>query len=301
MQRLSDPYRLLGVGRDATAVEIKAAHRRLAKRLHPDRAQGDPDAFLAVQDAYELLSDPLRRREWDRRHAPGPVPAGESPRAARDAREGRGARDAGDARGAREGRDPERPGRPASPRAGATRPAPARPATGSAAGAGASGEAREGPGRQPRTARPPGPSAAPDPDPFSRSSGAAWSSASRAFFRRASADMPSGAANPNTPRWTTPLGATPPPRYASSRAPASASSGDTARTPAGAPQRPADASSQASPPSPLDPAASDVRGAVPPTTADPAWPTLIQRAETGLLAALPLVAFGALAAFDQFG
>lgn len=293
MQRLSDPYRLLGVGRDATAVEIKAAHRRLAKRLHPDRAQGDPDAFLAVQDAYELLSDPLRRREWDRRHAPGPVPAGQSPPTARDAR----------------ARAPERPSRPAQPRAGAARPASARPATEAAAGSGASGETREGPGRRARTARPPDPSAAPDPDPFSRSSGAAWSSASRAFFRRTSADMPSGAANPNTPRWTTPLGATPPPRYAHTNAQPGASAGDTSRPPADAPQGPPGSSDaqaprgSASAPVPNAPRspASDGQEAVPPTAADPAWPMLIQRAETGLLAALPLVAIAALAAFDVSG
>ena len=57
--------------------QVKAAHRRLAKRFHPDAPDGDTDRFLAVQEAYSLLSDPLRRREWDARHAPGPVRAGE--------------------------------------------------------------------------------------------------------------------------------------------------------------------------------------------------------------------------------
>src|SRR3972149_2637501 len=74
MQRIPDPYRVLGVGRDATTAEIKAAHRRLAKRFHPDTAAADEPVFLAVQGAYELLKDPLRRAEWDRQHAPGPLP-----------------------------------------------------------------------------------------------------------------------------------------------------------------------------------------------------------------------------------
>ena len=75
MQRVPDPYRVLGVGRDATTAEVKAAHRRLAKRYHPDAPHADAARFLAVQDAYELLRDPLRRRDWDRDHAPGPVRA----------------------------------------------------------------------------------------------------------------------------------------------------------------------------------------------------------------------------------
>ncbi|MGH2406587.1 MAG: J domain-containing protein, partial [Candidatus Limnocylindrales bacterium] len=200
MQRISDPYHVLGVGRDATSAEVKAAHRRLAKRLHPDGPQADPNAFLSVQDAYELLSDPLRRTEWDRTHAPGPVRAGESPRSG-----GRATR----------ARATERPSRPAA--GPASRP-PVHRDTDHAARAGATtpGAASAdsaGPRPRPHTARPLDAAAGPDPDPFSRSSGAAWSSASRAFFRRASADMPSGAAHPNTPRWTTPLGGTPPPRY----------------------------------------------------------------------------------------
>ncbi|MDP8903979.1 MAG: J domain-containing protein, partial [Chloroflexota bacterium] len=75
MQRLPDPYAVLGVARGATDAQIKAAHRALAKRYHPDAATGDALLFLRVQEAYQLLSDPLRRREWDARHAPGPVRA----------------------------------------------------------------------------------------------------------------------------------------------------------------------------------------------------------------------------------
>ena len=76
MQQLTDPYRALGVSRGATDAEIKAAHRKLVKRYHPDA--GDPsetDRFLRVQEAYRVLSDPLLRKDWDLKHAPGPVRA----------------------------------------------------------------------------------------------------------------------------------------------------------------------------------------------------------------------------------
>ena len=58
-----DPYRALGVRREATEAEIKAAHRKLAKRFHPDKDTGDSERFLKVQEAYRVLSDPLQRRE----------------------------------------------------------------------------------------------------------------------------------------------------------------------------------------------------------------------------------------------
>ena len=103
MKQLSDPYRALGVAHGATDVEIKAAHRKLVKRFHPDSgSKSDTDRFLRVQEAYRVLSDPLLRREWDARHAPGPLRADKPPRprqrnaagsvAARDCRRaGRGA------------------------------------------------------------------------------------------------------------------------------------------------------------------------------------------------------------------
>jgi DnaJ-class molecular chaperone len=61
-----DPYRVLGVARGASANGIRAAYKRLAKRLHPDRAGDDSArAFRQLQEAYDLLSDPARRRRFD--------------------------------------------------------------------------------------------------------------------------------------------------------------------------------------------------------------------------------------------
>ena len=80
-----DPYRALGVGADASTADISRAYRRLARALHPDSQPGDAtaaDQFRAVSDAYELLSDPARRTDWDRRH---PRPAGNPQRPNRPA------------------------------------------------------------------------------------------------------------------------------------------------------------------------------------------------------------------------
>ena len=64
----SDYYDVLGVGRDASEAEVKKAFRRLARELHPDVNDHDPAAeekFKAAAEAYEVLSDPERRRVYD--------------------------------------------------------------------------------------------------------------------------------------------------------------------------------------------------------------------------------------------
>ncbi|HWB68659.1 MAG TPA: J domain-containing protein [Solirubrobacterales bacterium] len=63
-----DYYEVLGVGRDAGETEVKKAFRRLARELHPDVNDHDPDAeekFKEAAEAYEVLSDPERRRTYD--------------------------------------------------------------------------------------------------------------------------------------------------------------------------------------------------------------------------------------------
>jgi len=66
---MRDPYRTLNVAREASPSTIKAAYRKLAKELHPDRNPGDRRAeqrFQEVSQAYELLRDPDKRARFDR-------------------------------------------------------------------------------------------------------------------------------------------------------------------------------------------------------------------------------------------
>jgi molecular chaperone DnaJ len=58
-------YLILGVDSDATQDQIRSAYRRKAKQSHPDYHQGGSKPFRDVQEAYETLSDPERRRAHD--------------------------------------------------------------------------------------------------------------------------------------------------------------------------------------------------------------------------------------------
>jgi len=60
----ADPYAVLGVTRDANQAAIHAAYRASVRRTHPD-AGGSVAAFEAVQEAYDVLRDPAKRRAWD--------------------------------------------------------------------------------------------------------------------------------------------------------------------------------------------------------------------------------------------
>jgi len=80
----SDHYEILGIEEDATQEEVKSAYRRLAKSLHPDMnkddSTGTSDKFKDVKEAYEVLSNPLKREKYDlermrsRRGQTGPPP-----------------------------------------------------------------------------------------------------------------------------------------------------------------------------------------------------------------------------------
>lgn len=77
-----DFYRLLEVDKEADQAAIKKSYRRLAQRLHPDANPDDPKAaerFKEVSEAYSVLSDPERRKEYDQVRSLGAGAFGGSP------------------------------------------------------------------------------------------------------------------------------------------------------------------------------------------------------------------------------
>lgn len=68
-----NPYEFLGIARDASTEEVKAAYRRMARRLHPDANPNSAGAGIHFQDvsvAYELLIDSVRRHKYDQLEPP---------------------------------------------------------------------------------------------------------------------------------------------------------------------------------------------------------------------------------------
>ncbi|RME60400.1 MAG: J domain-containing protein [Caldilineae bacterium] len=66
---VKDYYRILGVSKDADEKEIKKAYRKLARQYHPDMNPGDAEAeqrFKEISEAYAVLSDPEKRKKYDR-------------------------------------------------------------------------------------------------------------------------------------------------------------------------------------------------------------------------------------------
>lgn len=78
-QQIPDPYVTLGVRRGATSSQLRSAYRRLAKRYHPDLHADarEADQMRRINQAWEILSSPSRRAEYDASHAvPVAAPTG---------------------------------------------------------------------------------------------------------------------------------------------------------------------------------------------------------------------------------
>ena len=74
MAAVRDLYEILGVPRDASSNDIRAAYRKLARELHPDvnADPADQERFKEITGAYEILSDPAKRRRYDEFGSAGP-------------------------------------------------------------------------------------------------------------------------------------------------------------------------------------------------------------------------------------
>jgi molecular chaperone DnaJ len=69
VQSTKDLYKLLGLSREASQDDIRKAHRKLVRKYHPDANPEDPRAeerFKEIQQAYEVLSNPQKRQDYDK-------------------------------------------------------------------------------------------------------------------------------------------------------------------------------------------------------------------------------------------
>ena len=62
---MKDYYKILEVDRDCETEEIKKSYKKLALKYHPDKNNGDDTKFKEISEAYEVLSDNIRRSQYD--------------------------------------------------------------------------------------------------------------------------------------------------------------------------------------------------------------------------------------------
>jgi len=324
MQQVSDPYRALGVARGATEAEIKAAHSKLVKRYHPDTgSKQETERFLRVQEAARVLSDPLLRKEWDFKHAPGPVRAAPEPAPRPQTRR----RSAAPPKPAEQRGTPPSPPRQAADSQDPRRsPRSAHAYTWSASEVpwweeGVNRTEKRPPGRRRQREaertdnpqeRPSGESplgAQQDFEVYNRSSGAAWSMAARAYFRKGDADLPRRGSFHHQGTQVVTAGRARSVAQAEARRRAAAAAA-TAEATASAPPDAATPNTSATTEQPLrspTPRAAprpatgrDAHVHVVPSRPAP-WPTIGQRLLYSLIGWIPLAALIALATTDTFG
>ncbi len=71
-----DYYKVLGVSKEATEKEVTRAYRKLAKQYHPDANPGSEERFKEIANAYDVLGDATKRKEYDEVRRTGPAAAG---------------------------------------------------------------------------------------------------------------------------------------------------------------------------------------------------------------------------------
>ena len=62
---MKDPYKILGIDRNASEADVKKAYRKLAKEYHPDKASGNEERFKEIADAYETLTNPSKKAQFN--------------------------------------------------------------------------------------------------------------------------------------------------------------------------------------------------------------------------------------------